>query len=296
MNPDTSPLPDWADAIDPLLAGVLGLVARRRVASAWAWESGWAVTVASAVSARSAVQLVRADGEALHAEVAGIDEATDLALLRADGIAPPPVPMSDRLPRLGTALCVLGRLPSGEAHASFGHVGLVGPRWRTWKGGSVEHRVRLDGGLYPGLPGGPAVDTGGRVLGLASAALSRHHGLLLPAVTVTRVVQALRAGGPVPRAHLGVALQPAEARVDAAPCPGLLVTHVAEASAAARAGVLVGDVIVEAGGRATPCVEVLRDVIDGLGTGAALALGLARGGARVELSVAPWAAPAGVAA
>jgi DNA-binding CsgD family transcriptional regulator len=135
---------------------------------------------------------------------------------------------------------VLGRLPSGDAHASFGHVGLVGPRWRTWKGGPVEHRVRLDGGQFAGRPGGPVVDAAGRVIGIASAALSRHHGTLLPAVTVARVAAALRDGGRVPRAHLGVALQSAAVRLDGDTRTGLLVTHVADDGAAARAGVLVG--------------------------------------------------------
>lgn len=295
MHP-TNPGPGWADTIEPLLAGVLGLVARRRFASAWAWDTDLALTVASAVEARAPLQLVGADGQPVPAEVVGVDEATDLALLRAAGIAPPPVPMAPALPRLGAALAVLGRLPSGDAHASFGHVGLVGPRWRTWKGGPIEHRVRLDGGLFAGLPGGPVVDADGRVLGLASAALSRHHGLLLPAVTVARVVQALRAGGRVPRAHLGVALQSAAVRLAGDTRTGLLVTHVADDGAAARAGLLVGDVIVEARGRATPALADLRDVLEALDPGAALPLALARGGARIELHAAPWPAANGGAA
>lgn len=288
--------PGWADTIEPLLPGVLGLVARRRFGSAWAWDAGLAVTVAWAVEGRSPLQLIGADGQPLPAEVVGIDEATDLALLRADGVAPPPVPLHAELPRLGAALAVLGRLPSGDAHASFGHVGLVGPRWRTWKGGPVEHRVRLDGGLFAGLPGGPVVDAAGRVLGIASDALSRHHGTLLPAVTVARIVNALRDGGRVPRAHLGVALQSAAVRLDGDTRTGLLVTHVADAGAAARAGVLVGDVIVEAHGRSTAAVADLRDVLDTLDPGAPVPLALARGGQRVDLSAAPWPARAGAAA
>lgn len=292
----TNPGPGWADLIEPLLPGVLGVVARRRHASAWAWEAGYVVTVASAVDARAPLQLVRADGEPVPATVVGVDEATDLALLHAEGVAPPPASMAGEVPRLGAALAVLGRLPSGDAHASFGHVGLVGPRWRTWKGGPIEHRVRLDGGLFAGLPGGPVVDATGRVLGLASGALSRHHGLLLPAVTVTRIAQALRQGGSVPRAHLGVALQSAAVRLEGQARTGLLVTHVADDGAAARAGVLVGDVIVEAHGRATGAVGDLRDVLDSLDPGTPVPLALARGGARVDLSAAPWPAHAGAAA
>ncbi|MFO1273966.1 MAG: S1C family serine protease [Rubrivivax sp.] len=286
-SPAAAPV-HWADVLPPARPGVLGVVTRRRVASAWAWREGLAVTVAAGLHRHGQVQLVLADGQAVAAELAGIDEATDLAVLRAPAVRAPPLTPSDRVPRLGDALAVLGRQPSGEAHASFGHVGLVGPAWRTWLGARVDHRVRLDGGLFPGLPGGPVLDAAGRVIGLASAALGRHHGTLLPTATVTRVVQALAERGAVPRARLGVALQAAAARVEGSVQPGLLVTHVSEGGAADAAGILVGDLVVEAGGRSTGDLAALRDALDSLAAGAALPMTVARGGTRVPLQAGPW--------
>jgi S1-C subfamily serine protease len=278
----------WPDALQPALAGVLGLVTRRRMASAWAWRDGLALTTAAGLHRHAQLQLVLPDGQAVPATLLGVDEATDLAVLQAPGVTAAPVAMVDSVPRLGDALAVLGRQPSGEAHASFGHVGLVGPAWRTWLGGRIEHRVRLDGGLFAGLPGGPVLSAAGQVLGLASAALSRHHGTLLPAATVARVAQALAERGAVPRAHLGLALQAASSRVDGGPQPGLLVTHVSDGSAADAAGILVGDLVLEAGGQATPELAALRDALDGLPAGAALPLTIARGGQRVTLQAGPW--------
>jgi S1-C subfamily serine protease len=295
MHP-RNPMPGWADTIEPLLGGVLSVVGRRRFASAWPWAEGLALTVASGIGPQTRVQLVPPGGEPLEAEVVGVDEGTDLALLRAAGLAAPTVAMEAAVPRLGDAVAVLGRLPSGELQADFGYVGLVGPRWRTWKGAALEHRIRLDGGLQAGLPGGPVVDAAGRVIGLASAGLSRHHGIVVPTVAVVRVAQALAAGGCVPRAHLGVALQGVAARLEGRTQGGLLVTHVAEEGAAARAGVLVGDVIVEAAGRPTTALTDLREVLDGLDAGATVPLALARGGTRVDLLATPWPAQAGAAA
>lgn len=294
MHP-RNPVPGWADTIEPLLGAVLGVVGRRRRASAWPWAEGLALTVASGIGPQARVQLVTPAGEPVQAEVLGVDEGTDLALLRAPGLAAPPAPMAAAVPRLGDAVAVIGRLPSGELQADFGYVGLVGPRWRTWSGATLEHRIRLDGGLQAGLPGGPVVDTAGRVIGLASAGLSRHHGIVVPAVAVARVAQALLAGGRVPRAHLGVALQSVAARLEGRSQPGLLVTHVADDGAAARAGVFVGDVILQAAARPTPALENLRDVLDTLEAGAAVPLVLARGGARVDIVVAPWPAQADAA-
>lgn len=295
MHPK-NPVPGWADTIEPLLGSVLSVVGRRRFASAWPWAEGLALTVASGIGPLSRVQLVTPGGEPIEAEVVGVDEGTDLALLRAPGLAAPAAAMESAVPRLGDAVAVLGRLPSGALQADFGYVGLVGPRWRTWKGAPMEHRIRLDGGLQAGLPGGPVVDTAGRVIGLASAGLSRHHGIVVPTVAVARVAQALAAGGRVPRAHLGVALQGVVVRLEGRAQGGLLVTHVADEGAAARAGVFVGDVIVEAAGRPTAALADLRDVLDGLDAGATLPLGLARGGARVDVVAAPWPAQAGAAA
>lgn len=295
MDP-RNPVPGWADTIEPLLGSVLSVVGRRRFASAWPWAEGLALTVASGIGAQAHVQIVPPGGEPLEAEVVGVDEGTDLALLRASGLAGPPLAMEAAVPRLGDAVAVLGRLPSGELQADFGYIGLVGPRWRTWKGAPLEHRIRLDGGLQAGLPGGPVVDATGRVIGLASAGLSRHHGIVVPAVAVARVAQALAAGGRVPRAHLGVALQGVAVRLDGHMQGGLLVTHVADEGAAARAGVLVGDVIVEAAGRSTTALTDLRDVLDALQAGASVPLALARGGARVDLVAAPWPGQAGATA
>lgn len=295
MNTASSNRPDrpddsWADRLEPLGGGVVGVVGRCVVASGWAWGDGTVVTTAAGLRRGANLRLMLPDGEAPAAEVAGLDERSDLALLRAAGVPAAALPMVPAVPRLGDALAVLGRLPSGVLHASFGHTGLVGPRWRTWRGAMIEHRIRLDGGLFAGLPGGPVVDAEGRVIGLASAALSRVHGTVIPAATVHRVAHALLHGGHVPRAHLGVALQGAVASMDGTQRDGLLVTHVAEQGAAAAAGLLVGDLIVEAGGRATPRIAELREALDQLAPGATLTLTLARGGKRVDVDVAPWPA------
>ena len=177
------------------------------------------------------------------------------------------------------------------AHASFGHVGAVAGAWRSWRGGQLDRYLRLDGGLYPGLMGAPVCDAQGQVLGLASAALARHHGIVIPAATVDRVADALLAHGRVRRGHLGIAAQavPLSAAMrsaaDNASETGLLVSGIGEDSAAARAGLLVGDILVAVGGRPVPTVEALRDLLGGDQIGSRLRAVALRGGRREELSV-----------
>jgi S1-C subfamily serine protease len=66
---------------------------------------------------------------------------------------------------------------------------------------------------------------------------------------------------------------------------GLLVSGVGEDSPAARAGLLVGDILVSVGGRPVASIEALRDLLGPEQIGSRLRVVLLRGGARQELSV-----------
>jgi S1-C subfamily serine protease len=99
------------------------------------------------------------------------------------------------------------------------------------------------------------------------------------------VLSALLAHGRVPRSHLGIAVQPVRATLEGAAVEGLLVSSVAEDGPAAKAGLLVGDVIVEAGGRPARELEALRATIADTPPGEALALTVSRAGQRLSLAV-----------
>jgi S1-C subfamily serine protease len=184
--------------------------------------------------------------------------------------------------RVGDVVFAVGREPSGAVQASFGHVGEVAGAWRTWRGGRVERLIRLDGGLYPGLAGAAVADASGRVLGVASAALSRHHGVVLPVATIERVVEQLLTHGRVQQGYLGIAAQPVRAQRDGVGVDGLLVSSVADEGPAARAGLLVGDVIVTLGGQPATSLESLRDALQ---VGTEVMVDIARGGRAHTLSV-----------
>jgi S1-C subfamily serine protease len=114
---------------------------------------------------------------------------------------------------------------------------------------------------------------------------------VLPAETVDRVSAALLAHGRVVRGHIGIAAQPvalsaamqAAASTDSA--SGLLVAGVGEDSPAARAGLLVGDIIVSASGQAVTSIETLRDLLGAERIGQTLPLQLLRGGQPVTVSI-----------
>lgn len=291
LSPSSLP-PGVADAVDRIAPSVAGLRARRiGTSAALGWRPGVLVTAASAVGHTGRVQVVLPSGEAVAAAVRGADPGTDLAVVAVDASLPVAERRLDSPARVGDFVFAAGRDAAGIVHASFGYVGAVAGAWRSWRGGSIDRYIRLDGGLWHGLMGGPVADAQGQVLGIASAALARHHGIVVPAATVDRVVDALLAHGRVQQGHLGIAAQPvplSEAMQAAADVPsdaGLLVSGVGEDSPAARAGLLVGDILVAVGGRAVPGIEALRELLGPDQIGARLRVVLLRGGGRQELTV-----------
>jgi len=276
------PLP-LADAVERVAASVVGVATRRQRGAAVVWRSGVAVTSASALWRARGVTVVLPNGEQVDGTPRGADAATDLAVVAFAGDALPPAERETETgARVGDVVFAVGREPSGAVHASFGHVGAVGGPWRSWGGGRVERLIRLDGGLYPGLAGAAVADAAGRVLGVASPVFSRHHGVVLPAATIERVVEQLLAHGRVRRGHLGIAVQPVRAQREGSGVDGLLVSSVADDGPAARAGLLVGDVIVALGGRPVASLESLRE---GLQVGAQVDVDIARGGRAHTLSL-----------
>jgi S1-C subfamily serine protease len=209
--------------------------------------------------------------------------ATDLAAVQFDsGSLSPAERKADSDVRVGDFVFAVGREPSGLTQASFGYIGMVGGEWRTWRGGRVDRLVRLDGGLYPGLAGAPVADADGLVLGIASDAFSRHHGVVVPTVTVDRVLDQLLTHGLVQQGYLGIAAQPVRVVLDGAPVTGLLVSSLADGGPAARAGLLVGDAIVQVGSLAVGTLDALRDLLQ---IGTQMQLTVARGGQLQSLSL-----------
>jgi serine protease Do len=282
MNTLTSPshLPD---AVERLAASVVGLATRRHGGSGVVWRNGIVVASASSLWRASTVSLVLPNGEHAQGEVRGVDAGTDLAAVACTSDA---MPVAERAaaagPRVGDFVFAVGREPSGLTQASFGHVGSVAGEWRTWRGGRVDRLIRLDGGLYPGLDGAPVADAAGQVLGIASSAFSRYHGVVLPVATIDRVLDQLLAHGHVRQGYIGIAAQPVRATLDGTTVDGLLVSSVADDGPAARAGLRVADVIVKVGGEPVGSLDALRELLQ---VGARVRVLVARGGRAHELSL-----------
>ena len=286
-----------AGIVDQVGAGTVAVLGRRgAIASGCVWRAGIVVTAAHVFRRTpAALTLVDAIGTGRAATLVGIDSSTDLALFRlAEEDAVAPLPATPAAPvRAGHFVIAVGRSGEGDTIASAGLVNRVGGPWQTWLGGSIDRLIRLDGGVYDGLSGAPVADADGAVIGVATAALSRSYGIVVPAATVSRVIDALLAHGRVARPWLGIGAQtvplPTVAGAPASEQNGLLVTSLASGGPAERAGLLIGDIIVRAAESAAANLRELRQAL-AAHVGQTVALAVLRGGAPLDLqtSVGEW--------
>jgi S1-C subfamily serine protease len=288
-----------AAIVDAIGASTVAVLGRRgTVASGVVWKSGLVVTAAHVFRRTpAATTLVAVGGRSLAATLVGIDSATDLALFRLaepDALAPLVAGDAQTL-RAGHTVVVVGRSGEGDTIASAGIVNRVGGAWQTWLGGSIDRLIRLDGGVYDGLSGAPVADASGTLVGVATAALSRSYGIVVPATTVSRVVDALVGKGRVARPWLGIGAQTVpvqDAASGAAEQSGLLVTALVAGGPAERAGLKIGDIIVRAAESAAANLRELRQAL-AAHVGGIVTLGILRGGAPLDLSaeVGEWPEP-----
>jgi S1-C subfamily serine protease len=275
-----------AAVVDRTAPAALAVVGRHRraIATATVWRDGaLAITAAHALRhCPATVSLVGEGGRRVDAAVVGSDASTDLALLRLADTAAPAVAAGDTAAlRAGHLVIAVGRSGEGDAVASWGLVNRASGPWQTWLGGDIDRLIRLDGGVYEGLSGAPVADASGAVIGLATSALSRSCGIVLPTATVNRVVDQLLAHGPVARGFLGVGAQPAALPDGQA---GLLITALMPDGAASRAGLMVGDLIVRIGGAPTGTLQAMRAALAGR-AGQTVDVDLVRGGAPTTMPV-----------
>jgi S1-C subfamily serine protease len=263
---------------------------RSSLASGIAWGEDRVITAAHAVPREGTGRVRLVDGRELDAEVRGRDRWTGVALLSVGGAAPARPPFRDPSTlAVGEPVLALGR-PGRSVRASLRIVGALGDEVRTHGGGRIARWIESDRGFPRGFEGGPLVDLDGAVVGMNTAAIVRGADLAIPETTLRESIDALEQHGGARRGYLGVAVQtvrlPDGVRANKAKDPpdtGVIVLEVAADGPAAKAGVLLGDVILAIDDSPTGDPGALASAL-GARVDAAVSLSVLRGGAVTELS------------
>ena len=284
---------EFAAAAEKVGGGVVAVHARRWMpTSGIEWKKGVVVTVHHGVQRDEDIKVLLPGGHAVSAKLAGRDPSTDIAVLRIEDGSSGAPQLGDSLSlRLGHLVLALGRTRRGDLVASSGIVGGISGEWRSRRGGQIDQHIRLDLALYPGFSGGPLLDAKGDVVGINTRGFGHGRAVTVPVATVNRVVKELLEKGHIARPYLGIAMQPVEvpenmrSKLPAETRAGLLVMHVENGGPAERAGVLLGDVLFELGGKTVEHVDAIQDSLATAKVGDVLQIRVIRAGEIKPVSV-----------
>jgi serine protease Do len=259
-----------ADAATRLGPAVVGLGRGWGVGSGVVIAPGRVLTNAHNLR-QEEVAVTFGDGRRESGRVAGTDGDLDIAVIEVDTADVEPLEFSDDAsePAIGRPVLAFGNPGGRGLRVTPGFVSSAarsfrGPRGRRI-GGAIEHTAPLP----RGSSGGPLVDLGGGLLGINTIRVDGGLILAIPADAQLRDrVEALGRGETPKRVRLGVAIAPPRVArrlrraVGLPERDGLLVRAVEEGSAADRAGIERGDLLVAAGERELGRVDALYEALD----------------------------------
>ncbi len=266
---------EFAAAVERAGRSVVAVHARPRFSSSGVfWKPGVIVTAEHAIRREEEITVTLPDGKNVPATLAGGDAGTDLAVLKVEAEGAPVKP-ADAPPTPGNLALSIGRSQDSGVNATMGIISAVSGQWRTWRGGPLDNYIRLDLTLYPGSTGGLVINVAGDAIGIATPALSRIAGVAIPAATVERVTAEILVRGRVARGYLGVGLQPVELSDRH---KGLIVLSLEPNGPAAKAGVLIGDIVINLDGKPVSDTDDIQLALEGLEVGQKIDAVVSRGG------------------
>jgi S1-C subfamily serine protease len=258
--------------------------------------NGLILTNSHVVSHASSVRVTFMDGLTVPARVVGIDEETDVAILRLDQSGLPHLHWTrpEEL-RPGLYVMSLGRPGGGQIAVTTGIVSAIGRTLRTAAGTLLQNVIQTSAALSPGTSGGALVDAHGHLVGLNVAAPPASSGVAfaIPAETARWVAERLLTDGKVARRYLGFAGQatpvsPGLARgLELNVICGVSVEHLDTGGPAERAGLRRKDVIVEIAGRPVHDIGMVQRIVAEPTLSTPVKVVAIRAERRIELSLEP---------
>ena len=225
---------------------------------------GHIVTCSHVVGELDEVEVSLSNGKRYRAKVIGNDPYSDIALLKIEAtngkddilpLKPIEIADSENL-KAGQFVLALanpyGEYPSiteGIITSERRSIRGVGAGWRWAPSDEMDNIVITDTRLNPGYSGGPLVDVQGKMIGLNMAYIL-FRGIAIRTNKVKNVSEQLAKDGAIKIARLGIVTDqislPPEVGGQLEPIQeeGLLVISVKKETAAKKAGLLIGDIIV----------------------------------------------------
>ena len=265
-------------------------------------KSGVILTNAHVVDKADKVTVRLKDGRTFEGKVKGIDEVTDLAVVKINaGKDLPIAPLgSSNNVQVGDWAIAVGNPLGFDNTVTLGIVSTL--KRSSAQVGISDKRldfIQTDAAINPGNSGGPLLNGLGEVIGINTAirADAMGIGFAIPIDKAKAIAAQLQRDGKVPHPYLGVqmvTLTPELAKQNnddpnsmfvIPEVKGVLVMRVVRNSPAATAGIRRGDVIVQIDNKPITTAEQLQSVVEDSTLGQALQIKVQRGNQTQILSV-----------
>jgi len=285
-------LQNWAreraDLVEQVAASIVAVqTAKGRSLSGIVWDAETIVTAAENLTADRVV--VQSAAERWDADVLALDLATDVAVLRVrSSLRAAPRGASEQL-RAGQPVVLIGR-ESALPLAQWGDIQLVGPSWRSRRGGEIARTIQFSMRLDEKLEGAGIFNAAGTLCAMA-VPNARGRALGIPVETLMAVQARVAQYGYLPQPYLGVRLQPVwldapqRAQLGRDRETAVIVTGVDEDSPAHAAGVLFGDMVLAVGDQAVNSPGAVAREIGTTAIGSTLSLQILRAGEKRQLTL-----------
>jgi serine protease Do/serine protease DegQ len=252
-------------------------------------KKGYVLTNHHVIENADQIEVVLDDDRSLQATVVGSDPGTDIAVLlleEYDNLVDMPLGDSEEL-QVGDFVVAIGN-PFGLQHTvTSGIVSALGRHGISRDG--YEDFIQTDASINPGNSGGALINLKGELVGINSAIFSSSGGNIgigfaIPVNIAKAIMEQILEFGEVRRGLLGVSISDFNAETAKAigveATQGALVQEIVPGSAAEKAGVEVGDVIVSVNGVTITDAADLRTTIGLKRSGETVKLILIRDGDR----------------
>jgi serine protease Do len=254
---------------------------------------GYVLTNHHVVEDASEIIVHLSDRRELTAKVVGTDPSSDIALLKVEATSLPVLAIGDsRTLKPGQWVLAIGS-PFGFDHSVT--AGVVSGLGRPSIDGSQRYVpfIQTDVAINRGNSGGPLLNTRGEVVGVNSQIFSNSGGYMgvsfaIPIEVAMNAVQQLKTSGKVSRGQLGVRIGDVKredlADLGLTQAGGAFVASVENDSAAEKAGIRPGDVIVAFNGKEIGNSSELPPMVGALPPGTRVTLKVLRDGKSMDVS------------
>jgi serine protease Do len=255
---------------------------------------GYILTNAHVVANADEVTVKTTDRREYTAKVVGVDEQTDVAVLKIEANNLPTVRLGDPASlRPGQWVVAIGS-PFGFENSVT--AGIVSATSRAMPGGNYTPFIQTDVAVNPGNSGGPLFNLNGEVVGINSQIFSRTGGYMgvsfaIPIDVANGVKDQLVRNGHVTRSRIGVSIQDVNAQLaDSFGLDrprGALVGMVEDDSPGEKGGIRAGDVILKVDGQTIETSSQVPVIVAGKKPGSSVGIEVWRNGSSKQLTVRP---------